>query len=47
LAAYLLLRGEIGIAFLSVDTVKIVSTNTGTTLQVGIEINLDIIWVRL
>jgi hypothetical protein len=47
LAAHLLLRGEIGVAFLSVNTIKIVSTDTGTTLQVGIEINLDVIWVRL
>jgi hypothetical protein len=43
----LLLRREIGVAFLAIDTVKIVSTDTGTALQVGIEIYLDVIWVRL
>ena len=47
LAAHLRLQREIGIAFLSVNAIKIVSTDAGTTLQVGIEINLNIIWVRL
>ena len=47
LAAHLRLQGEIGVAFLSVNAIKIVSTDAGTTLQVCIEINLNVIWVRL